>query len=548
MTTPGRPASQACADALVGQLVAQGVTEIVVAPGSRSAPLALAAFEADRRGLARLHVRTDERSAGFLALGLGKASGIPAAVVTTSGTAVANLLPAVMEAHHAGVGLVVVTADRPAAMVGFGANQATDQAGLFDRFVRFSARVTALAPAASWTAQAARACVLAAGSAGAGPVHLNVELVEPLVAADPDGGPDPRPLLDRRRPRPAPVLLDAAVRTVIVAGDAPPAVGRAWAATAEDARVPLIAEPSANARRGGAALACGRLLLGTGLADEVERVVVVGHPTLSRPVTRLLGRADVAVVVVADDDWPDPGWRARLVAGAVEFAGSADASWLGRWLAADAEASARVAGLTAPEGDGAGDTRVSGWELARRVWARCSGGLLVAGASQGLRDLDLTPIAPDPPEVYANRGLSGIDGTVSTAAGVALAAGRPVTLLCGDLTFLHDSNGLAIGPGEPRPDLRVVVADDAGGAIFATLEYGADEFASAFERMFATPPGVDLAALAASYGARATAVATLDELDAALSAPVRGIEVVVVAVDRTRRRETDRRLRDADGR
>ncbi|MEZ5090791.1 MAG: thiamine pyrophosphate-binding protein [Micropruina sp.] len=183
--------SPRCAAALVAQLCVQGVRDAVLAPGSRSALLALALARAEADGLLRLHVRIDERSAGYLALGLAKAGGRPVAVVTTSGTAVGNLLPAVMEAHHSGVPLVVLSADRPAALVGFGANQTTDQSRMFEPFLRWSARVSSSAPAASWPAQAARAVLLAAGrgTRAPGPVQLNVELAEPLVGgADSAGG------------------------------------------------------------------------------------------------------------------------------------------------------------------------------------------------------------------------------------------------------------------------------------------------------------------------------------------------------------------------
>lgn len=529
--------SYACAVRILAQLAAQGVGEVVVCPGSRSAPLALAAFEADRRGLLRLHVRTDERSAGFLALGLAKASGRPAAVVTTSGTAVGNLLPAVMEAHHAEVPLVVLSADRPAALVGTGANQTTDQVGLFGRFCRYEARVTTAAPATSWGAQVAAACLRAAGgSAGAGPVHLNVELVEPLVPDGSEDWPDVRPVVDATAASQRPVELDAAPRTVVVCGDASPERGAEAVALAESAGLPLLAEPSSNARRGAHALACGRLLLGGGLARDVQRVIVYGHPTLSRPVSALLAREDVELVVVSPSgSWADPGWRASLVVPGVTLA-AGDPGWLARWREADAAAATHVREVLA----GAGE--FTGWDIADAVWRAASGRPLLIGASQVVRDLDLVGIAGHPPIAYANRGLAGIDGTLATSVGVALAAGEPTTAICGDLTFLHDANALALGSGEPTPDLRIVVLDDAGGAIFATLEYGEERFADAFERVFATPVGVDLPALAAAYGVRVRTVGSRAELDAALAAEPDGLEVVVCRLRRDRRRALTRAL------
>ncbi len=519
--------SSACAGAIVAQLCAQGVVDAVLAPGSRSAPLALALARAEADGLLRLHVRFDERSAGFLALGLAKASGRPVPVVTTSGTAVGNLLPAVMEAHHGGVPLLVVSADRPAALVGFGANQTTSQATIFQGFVRWSARVSSAAPAASWTAQAARACLLASGlgSRNPGPVQLNVELDQPLVG---DEGPWPevRAVTQASPGSVEPVVLPAGPRTLLVCGDASAEVGAQAAEAAGAGRVPLLAEPSSNTRS--ASLRSGRLLLGSALADEAERVVVFGHPTLSRPVNRLLARDDVELIVVsAAPEWVDPGWRAARVVPAVRLE-PADPGWLGRWRAADAAVSAGVDALL-------GRQRVlTGPAVAAAVIAAVGDGVLMLGNSQPIRDADLATLTRA--RVFANRGLAGIDGTISTAVGVGLASGEPVTLLCGDLTFLHDGNGLAAGLGERRPDLRIVVADDDGGSIFATLEYGDDRYAGAFERVFGTPSGVDPVALAAAHGLPACRVRTAAELADALARPIEGLDVVVATVDRAGRR------------
>ncbi len=533
--------SIACAQAVIGQLLAQGLTDLVLAPGSRSAPLALVADAAAREGLLRLHVRVDERGAGFLALGLAKASGRCVPVVTTSGTAVGNLLPAVMEAAHAGVPLLVLSADRPAALVGTGANQTTEQLDLFAGFLRHRGRVSSTAAPASWAAQAARAVLAAGGdlSGVPGPAQLNLEFGLPLV---PESGQVAGPASRRavragRFARPEPTALAGRPRTVVVCGDADPATGRAARALAEEAGLPLVAEPSSNARSGANALATGRLLLAGPLGRQVERVVVFGRPNLSRPVTALLARAGVEVVVVAArPDYVDPGWRASLVAGAVSVEpGPGD--WLDAWRAADAERSAGLAADT----DGA----LTGPELARIVvGAVPPEQVLCLGNSNPIRDADLAPVRPDPGPVYANRGLSGIDGTLATAAGVALATGAPTTLLCGDLAFVHDVGSLAIGPGEPRPTLRVVVADDGGGSIFATLEYGQDRFAESFERVFATPTGLDLVALATGFGVPARRVATAADVTAALAEPWSGLEVLVVDVDRSGRADEARRLTD----
>ena len=524
--------SPQCAAAIVAQLLAQGIGDVVLAPGSRSAPLALALADAETAGRVRLHVRYDERSAGFLALGLAKGGSAPVAVVTTSGTAVGNLLPAVMEAHHSDVPLIVMSADRPAAQVGFGSNQTTDQSRLFEPFVRWSARVSSTAPAASWTAQAARACLLAAGvgSRHPGPVHLNVELAEPLVG---EASQPPVRAVHQSPPGAAEALaVPLGPRTMLICGDASPEVGAAVTALSTEARLPLVAEPSSNARAG--SLRTGRLLLDGPLAEAIERVVVFGHPTLSRPVNRLLARSDVELIVVSPTaDWIDPGWRAARVAPAVSLAPD-DGRWAAQWASADGRVSAALDALLATQ------PVLTGPAVAAAVVAYVADGVLVLGNSQPIRDADLAALSSQ--RVYANRGLAGIDGAVSTAVGIALASEVPASLLCGDLTFLHDANGLGLGLGERRPRLRIVVADDHGGSIFATLEYGDARFAGSFERVFATPSEVDPVALARSHGLPACRVTTAAELTAALAEPITGFEVIVASIDRASRRRLDQAI------
>lgn len=531
--------SSRCAQVLVGQLIAQGVTDVVLAPGSRSAPLALVLDASASAGLLRLHVRVDERSAGFLALGLAKASQRCVAVVTTSGTAVGNLVPAVMEAHHAAIPLLVISADRPSWMVGFGANQTTQQSGLFDGFVNYSARVAAAAPEQSWAAHAARAALMATGATGGrpGPVQLNVEFTEPLVTQPVSAAVPLRPVLVGPRSAPQAVALEGTPRTLVLCGDAAPVVGRLAAEVAEAAGLPLVAEPSSNARGGATAVSTGRLLLAGPLADQVERVIVFGRPTLSRPVNALLARPGVELVIVGDrSDFVDPGWRAALVVGAVAVQ-PGPKPWLEAWLNADRDRSAAVAAVIAEE------EPLTGPRVAAMVVASAaSDAVLCLGNSNAIRDVDLVSTRMAAGSCYANRGLAGIDGTVATAVGIALAAAAPTVLLCGDLSFVHDIAGLVIGPGEPRPELRIVVADDDGGSIFATLEYGRAEFRGSFERVFATPTGLDLVALAAAYGVPAKRVRTESELSAALSEPIMGIDVIVATVDRAGRAALARRL------
>ena len=575
MSTP-RNASTALATVLVDELVRGGVEHVVLAPGSRSAPLAFALHEAAGAGRVHLHVRVDERSAGFLGLGLAKSSHRPVAVVTTSGTAVANLHPAVLEASHAGVPLVVVSADRPAGLRGTNANQTTDQVKIFGDAARAFSDVppafpgaTEHAQVASWRSLVARTLLTATGTAtggGPGPVHLNVQLADPLVpgtadgwAADVDGRPHGTPWTsgpDALLAQPEPV--SAALRTVVVAGDdaGPPA-----RILAERAGWPLLAEPTSGARTGTNAIRTYRLLLSDeSLAGRIEQVVVYGHPTLSRPVTRLLSRDGIEIVAVpGPSGWTDPGHRvtrvvhaahpddqdpaARWTPGAGSRPAPPTSPWLEEWQQRDADLSARLDKLLDAE------PGLTPHHVAAAVSAAVpAGGLLLVGASNPVRDLDLTAVPYPVGErrlVIANRGLAGIDGSVSTAVGAAL--GRPRTsralALLGDITFLHDVNGLTIGPDEDRPDLTIVVVNDDGGSIFAVLEQGGEEYAGSFERLFGTPHGTDLGALCAAHGVPHRRVESRASLAEALDSPRGGIEVVESVVRRDDRRALDAALR-----
>lgn len=518
------------ARALVEALLAHGVTDAVLSPGSRSAPVALALHAADAAGLLRLHVRVDEREAGFLALGLAKVSRRNVPVVTTSGTAVANLHPAMLEAMHAGVGVVAVTADRPARLRGTGANQTTTQPGIF--------------PGLDTVHDVASLHLV-----DDAPAHLNLELDEPLVEPPLPAEPVEVPVSSAEPPLPAEpveapagptVRLVPGPRTVVLAGDD---AGPRARILAREAQWPLLAEPTSGARTGDA-LSTYRLLLGhEALAGRIERVVSFGHPTLSRPVTRLLARTDVDVVHVGDQrTFPVPAGPRVIFAGGVEADAPDDPGWLAAWTDADALAREAVDSVVA-------DHPESGLAVARAVAeALPPGGLLVVGASQPVRDLDVVARPWGVGErrlVVANRGLAGIDGTLSTAIGAALSRDSSRTLaLVGDLTFLHGSNGLLVGPDEARPDLTIVVVNDDGGAIFATLEQGGPEHAGAFERVFGTPTGADLGALCAGYRVPHRRVEP-DGLAVALASPTGGLEVVEVTLRRDDRRALDAALRTA---
>ncbi len=556
----------------VAALIGAGVRYVVVAPGSRSAPMAYALAEADAAGRVELLVRIDERDAGFTALGLALATGAPAAVLTTSGTAVGNLLPAVMEANHAAVPLVVLSADRPEELRGTGANQTTVQPDLFGEHVRFAADV----PAGQNPLRAVETALSAATGAfediPPGPVQLNLAFRDPLVPAAGDGLGEASGHRVHHAPRP-PLALDFPAasralperRTVVLAGHDAGPVAEAFARAHG---LPLLAEPSSNARFGPNAVGPYRLLLehfGPESRQPIERVVLFGRPTLSRPVSELLARADVpsALYQPVPVAWYQPGRRTELpletLADLADFAGRGAPAWLDAWLLAGAAAQHAVdlvlsgsAGVTpAPAGSGpASDPAISGPEVGALVWAHTRG-QLVLGSSNGIRDVDLAGAPAQEPRatVFANRGLAGIDGTIATATGIALGGRQETTVLLGDVTFLHDAGGLLLGAGEAVPALRIVVLNDAGGAIFGLLEHGAVErsgrYGTAVERLFGTPHTVDIAALAAAYGVAHRAVSTTAELAAALAEPVEGRSIIEVRTDRHGLRELHGRIRAA---
>ena len=559
---------------VVDELVACGVTDAVLCPGSRNAPLAFALHAADVAGRLRLHVRIDERTAGFLALGLALGSGRPVPVATTSGTAAANLLPAVLEAAHAGVPLLALTADRPAELVGTGASQTVAQVGMFGSAVR-------LAPAVGGTAAQTRAAVGRAVAAAVGlppgPVHLNIPFREPLTP-DPSAEPADTPTAGAAVSATATDLTQPAVGAVAaptapgaaaapdVAAPAGPAgaawpvgrAGRPWTAVATsrvvaaplpldptaptlviagpgapplDVGVPVVAEPSSAPWPG--AVRTGPWLLGTPSLTPAQ-VVVAGRPTLHRAVARLLADPAVAVYALADErglPWTD-------VVGSVRAVGALpplrpDPEWLRRWTAADKAAQAAL--------DEALDTGPVGMQLARAlVAALAEGTQLVLGSSNPVRDVAFAAAPRDGVVVRSNRGVAGIDGTISTAVGAALAHDGPTVALLGDLTFLHDTTGLVIGPDEARPDLTIVVLDDRGGGIFHLLEQGAPEHAAAFERVFGTPHTVDLAALCAAMGVPHS-YADPSDVAAHLGRP--GVRVVQVRAERSTLRDAHATLR-----
>lgn len=558
--------STALATALIDELIRCGLREAVLAPGSRSAPLAM---ELHRRALAgdlRLHVRLDERSAAFAALGLAKASGSPVAVACTSGTATAHFHAAVIEADEAGIPLVVLTADRPPELRGTGASQTIDQLRLYGPAVRWFCEVgvpeagARLAP--YWRSVASRAVGIATGAAGgpAGPVHLNLALREPLVPDSDDDASAGRAGGLAGRPGGAAWTSFGGIaelawteRGLVVCGDGDFAA-EPLLDLAESAGWPVLAEPSSNARRGPNALAAHEYLLadpGFMAAHRPDVIISAGRPGLARGQLALLrlggsvpgaapaggaaaGMVRHIVIAQGPGRWSDPARSATEVAARVRLTGTpaAPAGWLRSWSRADQAVRRAVDAVLDA------DDRLSEPRLARDLAAALpDGALLWAASSMPIRDLDHHASPRAGLTIMASRGASGIDGLVSSAIGAALAhqaagGGQAVALL-GDLALLHDAPGLMLGPDEPAPDLCLVVVNNDGGGIFSMLEQAA--FPGPFERVFGTPHGARLGDLAAAAGLPFRRIESPADLAAELSVPARGqgMRLVELRTDRS---------------
>jgi 2-succinyl-5-enolpyruvyl-6-hydroxy-3-cyclohexene-1-carboxylate synthase len=538
---------------LVDEWIRAGVTHAVVCPGSRSTPLALAIASEPRL---ILHVRLDERSAGFTALGIGMVTGIPAVVLVTSGTAAVELHPAVVEADLANIPLLVCTADRPPELRDVGSPQTIDQTHLFGRAPRWFADpgVADESTRWSWRSLGSRSVAEAtSGPHGPGPIHLNLPFREPLLGdaiagAVPVGRPDGRPWhqFDVPLSLPSPEAIDDLVaaagftsgtRGLIVAG-AGCGDSVAVLALAESLDWPVLADPRSGLRIGDHRV--------VGAADGILRsvrfaashrpdiVLRLGERWASNVVHSFL--AGSSNVVVDLFGWTDPERSAervircdptmfcRFLTAAQGEPDVGTTDWTLDWQAAEIRAQLAIATAFAEM------QKPTEPMLAQRVFAAVAGGSqVVVSSSMPVRDLEAFAIQrADAPRVLANRGVNGIDGVVSTALGVALAGG-PTTVLVGDLAFLHDSSAL-VGPAAERPLLTIVVADNGGGGIFSFLPQATQVDAARFERLFATPQSADPVAVAHGFGWDVVEIdgeGWVAALDAALT-PHRGGRVVVV--------------------
>jgi 2-succinyl-5-enolpyruvyl-6-hydroxy-3-cyclohexene-1-carboxylate synthase len=542
--------STAQARVVVDELIRGGVRDVVLSPGSRNAPLAFALQDADRAGRIRLHVRIDERTAGYLAIGLAVGAGAPVCVAMTSGTAVANLGPAVVEANYARVPLIVLSANRPYELLGTGANQTMEQLGYFGTQVRatISLGLAEDAPErieahnATWRSATCRVLAAATGArtANAGPVQFDIPLREPLVPdapgpgglSTPSGRPDGKPwtytppvTFDQ------PLDVDLSADTVVVAG-------HGGGAHPNLAALPTVAEPTAPPAANPLHPLALPLL-------HPQQVIMLGRPTLHRPVSALLADPLVPVYALTTGPrWPDVSGNSQATGTRAVIKGQPNPAWLHRCAELNRHA------ISAVRGQLKAHPLTTGLHVAAAVAAALRpGDQLVLGASNPVRDAALVGLNPLGIRVRSNRGVAGIDGTVSTAIGAALAhegshertAGGdtpPRTIaLIGDLTFVHDSSGLLIGPTEPVPrQLTIVVSNDNGGGIFELLEQGDPRFSDVSSRIFGTPHDVDVGALCRAYHVESRQI-EVDELGSALDEPDSGLRVLEVKADRSSLRQ-----------
>ena len=534
----------------VAGVVAKHCTDVVMSPGSRNSPLAYALLA--RRDIT-VHMRIDERSAAFTALGLARVQRRHVAVVMTSGTAVANAYPALIEAHMSHTPLAVVSADRPERLVGTGASQTIWQQGIFAGYAE-TQQVT--------TAEEAEAV-----SFDAGRVHVNVALDTPLVP-----GALPEQVGSPRRVGPGALAgvdvlarsgadgegagavdIDLTRDTLVIAGD------EAWEVPGLE-HVPTIAEPTAPTPFHQVHPLAARFFAQSRVAishdggdfaasTKPDQVVVVGHPTLHRDVMALLADPDIEVIGIS---------RTETFTGQPDKRGSrvnATGQPTDTWIKV-CEAAGEVGADTVRQALADKEFGFTGLHVAAAVCDTLAvGDTVVLGSSNPVRDASFVGMPFDGVDTYSARGAAGIDGTVSQAVGVALAAQalRPdeiraprTVALMGDLTFLHDINGLLIGPDEPRPgNLTIVVANDDGGGIFEALEPGSEPVRDVFERVFGTPHGVVVEKQALAYGAnyrRAETLAELNEVLLELEAQPDGITVVEAVTTRETRRALAQRL------
>jgi len=522
----GTSSATALARVIVQACLNSGAEQVVIAPGSRNAPLSWAFAQAEKAGLIKIQVRIDERDAGFLALGIAKATGRPVPVVVTSGSAVANLMPAVVEAFHSAVPVIVLSADRPASARGKSSPQTINQFGIFGTFVKSQIDVVADQVDLAEVSKAIDSSI----TGRPGPVQVNAQFELPLL-----------PDLENLEWQPkAPTLksiskteckqkeIEVSSRGVFVIGDT--ADHKAIEQINEvslELGWPIIWEPTANAHMLQNSISHGVVLLQADVAPNVDVVVTLGTVGLSRAILGLLKSAPVYLAIhsaTAGPDLPNPVTSAKEILEVVpKLKAKVDPEWLSQWQTLDGKAATVVMAVLAPD-------TLTGPSAARLVWDQAGDDdQLFVAASWPVRHLEAHATKRKGLQVFGNRGANGIDGLISTAMGAAIGTKKRTVLLIGDIAFLHDLGGLNLGEGQDQPNLTIVVLDNNGSGIFSQLEQGGAEYQEHYEKVFGTPHGKDLWVIAESLGIPAKQVTSKTELKFALDSfeKMPGTKVIV---------------------
>lgn len=514
---------------IVQACISQGAKHVVIAPGSRNAPLSWAFAQAEKAGAIKVHVRIDERDAGFLALGIAKATNQIVPVVVTSGSAVANLMPAVVEASQSAIPLIVLSADRPAKFRGQNAPQTIKQFEMFGSFAKVSIDVE---PAPK-DFENIKQAISAAQISHQAPVQINVQFDVPLMPDLDDLAWSPLPIAevkntDVNNNKSTQVALDVSARGVFVVGDnADPIAVQEISELATQLAWPIIWEPSANAHSFPNSIAHAVLLLQAGIAPEPEVVVTLGTVGLSRAILTLLKQSPNHIAIhsgASGSDVPNPVGSAQQILDYVPLLkNTPDGNWFAHWKELAAKAHAVIENLLKQD-------TVSGPSSSLTLWnsVRDEDQLFVA-ASWPVRHLEAYAPQRNGLVVFGNRGANGIDGLISTATGIAIGSNKRTYALMGDIAFLHDLGGLNLGIDQSEPDLTIVVLDNNGSGIFSQLEQGANDYVEHYEKIFGTPHGKDLWVIAESLGIPAKQVTTITDLKFALKSfeNVSGIKVIV---------------------
>jgi 2-succinyl-5-enolpyruvyl-6-hydroxy-3-cyclohexene-1-carboxylate synthase len=503
-----------------------GVEQVVIAPGSRNAPLSWAFAQAEKAGLIKIQVRIDERDAGFLALGIAKATKKPVPVVVTSGSAVANLMPAIVEAFHSAVPVIVLSADRPASARGKSAPQTINQFGLFGTFVKSQIDVAPGITTALDISQVIESTV----SGRPGPVQINVQFDLPLLpdVKEMEWQPKTPSLTAISKTECHQKEIEVSGHGLFLVGDnADPEAVEEINQISQELGWPIIWEPTANSHMLANALSHGVVLLQADVAPKVDVVVTLGTVGLSRAILGLLKSVPTHLAIhiaTAGSDLPDPVSSAKEILECVpKLTATVDSEWLSQWQTLDSKASTAIAAALAPD-------TLSGPSAAQLVWNQAGeDDQLFVAASWPVRHLESHASKRKGLQVFGNRGANGIDGLISTATGVAIGTKKRTVLLMGDIAFLHDLGGLNLGEGQDQPNLTIVVLDNNGSGIFSQLEQGAAEYQEHYEKVFGTPHGKDLWVIAESLGIPAKQVTTKTELKFALASfeKTPGIKVIV---------------------